>query len=231
MADLRGKFDAAYRMIRIWMYIYQATSCFRMDGWEGTVNVASHRSAKLLKLMWSSSERFNNVSAKKGEPKACQLESNPTYVFAHRIVAGSTGYGEKYIQKLVGKCGTLDVAGCIATVEELINLGVSEPGRQTVQGRSHGGFLTAHPGELCVSDISDWPFREPELSFEPALPSSMLRMPPTQGRGYYHVLKGKGRVVEMLVFPKETHPIDFVEAARVSFEAGRDWFRAFTGGK
>ena len=54
------------------------------------------------------------------------------------------GYGEKYIQKLLGECGTLDVADCIATVEELINLGLSEPGRQIVQGGSHGGFLAAH---------------------------------------------------------------------------------------
>ena len=116
-------------------------------------------------------------------------------------------------------------------------------------------------GELCASDISDWPFREFGLPFEPGthvVPESFaalyaaspiahvdrvktpvlvllgeddLRVPPTQGRGYYHVLKGKGRVVEMLVFPKETHPIDGVEAARVSFEAGRDWFRAFTEGQ
>ena len=116
-------------------------------------------------------------------------------------------------------------------------------------------------GELCASDISDWPFREFGLSFEPGThvtPDSFaalyaaspiahvdrvkapvlvllgeddLRVPPTQGRGYYHVLKGKGRVVEMLVFPKETHPIDGVEAARVAFETGRDWFRAFTEGK
>ena len=214
------------------------------------------------------------------------------------------GFGEKYIQKLLGKCGTLDVADCIATVEELINLGLSEPGRQVVQGGSHGGFLAAHrksqkknhptlnrpneltdelstvigqhpdvfsaavmrnpvisAGELCASDISDWPFREFGLPFEPGThvtPESFaalyaaspiahvdrvktpvlvllgeddLRVPPTQGRGYYHVLKGKGRVVELLVFPKETHPIDGVEAARVSFEAGRDWFRAFTEGK
>ncbi|KIJ18026.1 hypothetical protein PAXINDRAFT_9112, partial [Paxillus involutus ATCC 200175] len=55
-----------------------------------------------------------------------------------------------------------------------------------------------------------------------------LRVPPTQGKGYYHALKGRERVVEMLTFPKETHPIDGVEAARVSFEAARDWFRAFT---
>lgn len=114
-------------------------------------------------------------------------------------------------------------------------------------------------GEFCASDIPDWSFREFGLAFEPGThvtPESFstlyaaspiahvdrvktpvllllgeddLRVPPTQGKGYYHVLKGKGRRVDMLVFPKETHPIDGVEAARVSFEAGRDWFRAFTG--
>lgn len=206
------------------------------------------------------------------------------------------GYGEKYIQKLIGKCGTLDVEDCIMTVHELIRLGLSESGRQVVQGGSHGGFLAAHrksrkipassqvsslaisvvigqhpdvfsaavmrnpvisAGELCASDISDWPFREFGLPFGPGshvtpdcfatlyvaspiayvdrvkapvlllLGEDDLRVPPTQGKGYYHVLKGKGRVVDMLVFPKETHPIDGVEAARVSFEAGRDWFLAF----
>ena len=211
---------------------------------------------------------------------------------------GSVGYGEKYIQEILGKCGVLDVADCIATVEELIKLGMSEPGRQIIQGGSHGGFLAAHrksspsqadstrfikdsavigqypdvfsaavmrnpvisAGELCASDISDWAFCEFGLPFGPGthvtpdtfaalyaaspiahvdrvkapvlllLGEDDLRVPPSQGRGYYHVLKGKGRVVDMLVFPKETHPIDGVEAARVSFEAGRDWFRAFTVG-
>lgn len=57
---------------------------------------------------------------------------------------GSVGYGEKYIQELIGKCGTLDVADCIATVQELINLGLSEEKRQVIHGGSHGGFLTAH---------------------------------------------------------------------------------------
>ena len=113
-------------------------------------------------------------------------------------------------------------------------------------------------GELCASDISDWPFREFGLPFEAGthvtsdsfatlyaaspiahvdrvktpvlmlLGDDDLHVPPTQGRGYYHALKGRRRVAEMLVFPKETHPIDGVEAARVSFEAGRDWFQAFT---
>ncbi|KAF9228216.1 alpha/beta-hydrolase [Gyrodon lividus] len=192
---------------------------------------------------------------------------------------GSVGFGEKYIQELLGKCGELDVSDCIATVEKLIELGISEFGRQVVQGGSHGGFLAAHligqhpdmfsaavmrnpvisAGELCGSDITDWPFGEFGLPFGPRThitPDSFaklytaspiahidkvktpvllligeddLRVPPTQGKVYYHALKGRGRVVEMLTFPKETHPIDGVEAARVSFEAGRDWFRAFAG--
>ncbi|KAH0833856.1 Alpha/Beta hydrolase protein [Lanmaoa asiatica] len=225
-----------------------------------------------------------------GGPHASSVTSFTPGVLAYALegytislpnYTGSMGFGEKYIQELIGKCGTLDVADCIATVEELINLGLSEPGRQVVQGGSHGGFLAAHligqhpdvfsaavmrnpvisAGELCASDISDWPFREFGLQSEAGTyvtPDSFatlyaaspiahanrvktpvlimlgeddLRVPPTQGKGYYHVLKGKGRVVEMLVFPKETHPIDGVEAARVSFEAGRDWFRAFTPGK
>ena len=77
---------------------------------------------------------------------------------------GSTGYGEKYVQGLIGKCGTLDVADCIATVEELIKLGLSEPGRQIVNGGSHGGFLAAHRQftsqyKLTLTDEcdSDWP--------------------------------------------------------------------------
>jgi dipeptidyl aminopeptidase/acylaminoacyl peptidase len=54
------------------------------------------------------------------------------------------GFGDKYIQKLLGKCGELDVGDCIASVERLVELGILEPGRQVVQGGSHGGFLAAH---------------------------------------------------------------------------------------
>ena len=57
---------------------------------------------------------------------------------------GSVGYGENYIQEILGKWGVLDVADCTATVEELIRLGVSKSGRQVIQGGSHGGFLAAH---------------------------------------------------------------------------------------
>jgi len=69
-----------------------------------------------------------------------------------------------------------------------------------------------------------------------------LRVVPGQGIGFYHAIKGRGEVrtgteketkkgtVEVLSFPGESHGIDGVEAARVSFEATRDWFKAFGEG-
>jgi acylaminoacyl-peptidase len=61
---------------------------------------------------------------------------------------------------------------------------------------------------------------------------SDLRVAPTQGMGYYHALKGRKQAkegksktgeVEMLVFEGESHPLDGVEAARVGWEAARDF--------
>ena len=59
---------------------------------------------------------------------------------------GSPGYGEAFLQELIGRCGELDVQDCIAAARHLVSLGISEegPGRQFVMGGSHGGFLTAH---------------------------------------------------------------------------------------
>ena len=59
---------------------------------------------------------------------------------------GSLGFGEKFVQKLRGKCGMLDVQDCMASAQHLTEVGVSERGfgKQLVQGGSHGGFLTAH---------------------------------------------------------------------------------------
>ena len=59
---------------------------------------------------------------------------------------GSVGYGEKYVRKLLGQIGTLDVRDCIASVRHLIACGISSdgPGRQFLSGGSHGGFLLGH---------------------------------------------------------------------------------------
>lgn len=58
------------------------------------------------------------------------------------------------------------------------------------------------------------------------------RVAPSQGVDLYHALKARyvsvggssNRTVEMLVFDGESHPLDGVEAAQVSFEVTKKWF-------
>lgn len=59
---------------------------------------------------------------------------------------GSLGYGDHFVQQLVGKCGTLDVDDVMASIKYLLQIGVAVegPGKQFVQGGSHGGFITGH---------------------------------------------------------------------------------------
>ncbi|ORY88402.1 Alpha/Beta hydrolase protein [Leucosporidium creatinivorum] len=60
--------------------------------------------------------------------------------------------------------------------------------------------------------------------------ASDRRVPPDQGRTWYHALKGcKKSEVEMLVFEGNGHALDgTVEAEVVGFEAGLRWFERFT---
>ena len=53
------------------------------------------------------------------------------------------------------------------------------------------------------------------------------RVAPTQGSAFYHLLKGAGEEVEMLIFEGEGHPLEGVEAAKVGWEASRDWLKKF----
>ncbi|TFK99865.1 Alpha/Beta hydrolase protein [Pterulicium gracile] len=114
---------------------------------------------------------------------------------------GSTGYGQKYIEKLLGQCGTLDVEDCKASVDYLVSLGISKHGKgwQFIQGGSHGGFLTAHLvaqhstlftagvmrnpvisiGEVSTSDIPDWYYEECDIRYTPTstvTPSTYKKM-------------------------------------------------------
>ncbi|KAJ8475496.1 hypothetical protein ONZ45_g15588 [Pleurotus djamor] len=191
---------------------------------------------------------------------------------------GSLGFGEKYVTALLGKCGSLDVEDCIASVNHLVKSGVATigEGKQFISGGSHGGFLTGHligqypdvftaaalrnpvisVGELSTSDIPDWYYSEFGLPYTPkslitpevyetlfkASPTayvdevkakvllliggSDLRVAPTQGVGYYHALKGRGKKVKMLWFEGEGHPLEGVEATRVGYEVVLDWFKS-----
>ncbi|KIM37876.1 hypothetical protein M413DRAFT_448146 [Hebeloma cylindrosporum] len=109
------------------------------------------------------------------------------YTLSFPNYTGSPGYGEEFIQGLIGRCGDLDVQDCIASARYLIKLGISEegPGKQFITGGSHGGFLGAHligqfpdffsgaalrnpvisVGELSTTDIPDWYFAEFGLEY------------------------------------------------------------------
>ena len=64
--------------------------------------------------------------------------------------------------------------------------------------------------------------------------SSVRRVAPTQGIDFYHALKarygsageGGNRKVEMLVFEGKGHPLDGIEAARVSYDVAKKCWSA-----
>ena len=67
------------------------------------------------------------------------------YAVAYCNYRGSTGYGEKALQTLVGgAAGVADVADCAAIARRAIDDKVADPDRVCVVGGSHGGFLGAH---------------------------------------------------------------------------------------
>ena len=209
---------------------------------------------------------------------------------------GSLGFGQDWVEALLGRCGELDVGDVITSAKHLIGLGYGEEGKgkQFVSGGSHGGFLSAHRkcclilrgiylpknnivlviGQyhdffsaavmrnpvinigpmIATSDIPDWCTVECGTPYTPgviatpslykqlyeASPIAHLdnvraavlllvgdvdqRVPPSQGRDYYHALKARGKDVEMLWFPENNHALDKVEAERVSWEAQWEWF-------
>ncbi|CAD6981855.1 unnamed protein product [Tilletia controversa] len=109
-----------------------------------------------------------------------------THVLASSILrsalpnySGSLGISQDFVSSLLGKCGTLDVDDCFATVEQFIDQKVASRDRLFITGGSHGGFLTAHMiarpyfraavmrnpviavgQQAATSDIPDWCFAE-----------------------------------------------------------------------
>lgn len=59
---------------------------------------------------------------------------------------GSVGFGQSFVLRLIGKCGSLDVEDCIQSLHHLVDLGYARlgKGRVFIFGGSHGGFLGAH---------------------------------------------------------------------------------------
>jgi dipeptidyl aminopeptidase/acylaminoacyl peptidase len=104
-------------------------------------------------------------------------------------------------------------------------------------------------GEVSYSDIPDWYFEESGIHYTPTslvtpelyeklwvmspishvdnvrCPVILMigdkdqRVPTTQGRSYYHALKGRGKDVQMLCFKDDIHPIDSVEGLLTTYRA------------
>ena len=109
-------------------------------------------------------------------------------------------------------------------------------------------------GELSYSDIPDWYFEESGIHYTsislvtPDLYQKLWSMSPisyvdrvecpvilaigdkdqrvatTQGRSYYHALKGRGKDVQMLRFKDDVHAIDSVEGALATYQAAKALF-------
>jgi acylaminoacyl-peptidase len=59
------------------------------------------------------------------------------------------GYGQKWVEELLGRIGELDVGDVMASAKQLIRMGYGKdpkegPGTQLYMGGSHGGFIGAH---------------------------------------------------------------------------------------
>ena len=65
---------------------------------------------------------------------------------------GSPGFGHASLNRLIGRCGSLDVEDCVQSLHYLASLGYVQLGRGNVfiHGGSHGGFLGAHRTSFCL---------------------------------------------------------------------------------
>ncbi|KAJ7623679.1 Alpha/Beta hydrolase protein [Roridomyces roridus] len=73
---------------------------------------------------------------------------------------GSTGFGLEAVEALFGHVGDVDVKSLHASYEYLLrtNLASANPGKQFIEGLSHGGFLTHCTYDIPFSglDIPEW---------------------------------------------------------------------------
>ncbi|KLO07772.1 alpha/beta-hydrolase [Schizopora paradoxa] len=53
------------------------------------------------------------------------------------------------------------------------------------------------------------------------------RVPPSQGKNYYHALRQRKKIADMLYFPGNGHSLEQVESSRLAFEAAVYWFGKF----
>ncbi|KAH8092165.1 Alpha/Beta hydrolase protein [Cristinia sonorae] len=142
------------------------------------------------------------ISSIHGGPHGASLTAFSASVIARALegyaitlpnYTGSVGYGNKYVKKLLGNIGSLEVEDCVQSIRQVIDAGITKPGRehQYLIGGSHGGFIlghlvgqhpdmfgaaailnpVTHLGDISGTDIPDWYFEEAGIQY---LPTSLM---------------------------------------------------------
>ncbi|KAF8638353.1 hypothetical protein AX17_002255 [Amanita inopinata Kibby_2008] len=172
------------------------------------------------------------------------------YTLALPNYTGSTGFGDSFLRRLIGRCGELDIEECMHAFRFLTKLGLAKEGETFIMGGSHGGFIGAHlvgrhpdtfaaavlrnpvisVGEVGTSDIPDWYYAE--FGFGDQYPVSLDSSPPkfitqdTQGevRTQHKHTGGAGMKPEIYAKLYASSPIRYAQAvtAPVLLLVGRD---------
>ncbi|WP_326828911.1 prolyl oligopeptidase family serine peptidase [Streptosporangium sp. NBC_01810] len=77
---------------------------------------------------------------------------------------GSSGRGQEYARRVIGRFGEDDLGDVLAGVDHLVAAGVADPERMAVMGLSYGGYLSAWAvtrtgrfrAAVVMSGVSDW---------------------------------------------------------------------------
>ncbi|KAF8522764.1 Alpha/Beta hydrolase protein [Hysterangium stoloniferum] len=145
----------------------------KLNGIESTLlDIPDHFPTQVITVQVAGKGRLPTISIPHGGPHGTFIpEFNPSalamalegYLINIINYTGSLGFGfgQKYVDALIGRAGELDVNDCYGSIQHLIELGLSQEGsgKQFVQGGSHGGFLSAHligRRPDFFSDIPDW---------------------------------------------------------------------------
>jgi dipeptidyl aminopeptidase/acylaminoacyl peptidase len=121
---------------------------------------------------------------------------------------GSTGYGRRWRDHIIGNIGFPEVEDVVAGLDDLVERGIADPERAVIGGWSWGGYVTllalgTHP-ERFVAGVAGVPVGDYQESYDDSAPSL---------QAYDRTLTG-GVVHDIPEFIAERSPITYVDRVR-----------------
>ncbi|XP_020973102.1 uncharacterized protein LOC107625088 isoform X2 [Arachis ipaensis] len=137
------------------------------------------------------------------------------WAFADVNYGGSTGYGRKYRERLLGQWGIVDVNDCCSCAKYLVNKGKVDGERLCITGCSAGGYTA----------LAALAFRD---TFK-AGASLFGIVQPEQARKIYQALKEKGLPVALVEYEGEQHGFRKAESIKFTLEQQMVFFARLIG--